>query len=429
MKRVVIVGRPNVGKSSLFNRVVGRREAVVEERPKVTRDAKEATIDWEGAPFAIVDTGGYLAGAEGLDAAVSAAVEAALRRADLALVVVDARVPPTEEDAAIARVVRRAKVPSILVANKVDSPGHEPAIWEHLALGVGEPVPVSAMHGRGVFELLDLVARRLDLSAAEEPEAAPAADIAVAIVGRPNVGKSSLFNRLVGEPRAIVYDQPGTTVDTLDTVVETDEGRIRFVDTAGLRRRSRYESGTEYFSMVRTLAAIDAADVSLLVIDATEGVTGWDQRLVERIDAAGSPVVVVLNKWDQLDAEAKDRIERDVEDRLAFVTGLDPVRISALTGRGVHRVLPAIFAARADYERRVPTGQLNRFLNELQSEHPPPAGRILYAVQGATRPPTFTLFANRSLPPPYLRFLEHRIREAFEMDATPIKLRVRRRGA
>lgn len=267
--------------------------------------------------------------------------------------------------------VRRAKVPSILVANKVDSPGHEPAIWEHLALGVGEPVPVSAMHGRGVFELLDLVARRLDLTAAEEPEAAPAADVAVAIVGRPNVGKSSLFNRLVGEPRAIVYDQPGTTVDTLDTVVETDEGRIRFVDTAGLRRRSRYESGTEYFSMVRTLAAIDAADVSLLVIDATEGVTGWDQRLVERIDAAGSPVVVVLNKWDQLDAEAKDRIERDVEDRLAFVTGLDPVRISALTGRGVHRVLPAIFAARADYERRVPTGQLNRFLNELQSEHPP----------------------------------------------------------
>jgi len=431
MKRLVIVGRPNVGKSSLFNRVVGRREAVVEERPKVTRDAKEAEVTWRGMPVVVVDTGGYLAGAVGLDAEVSRTVEAALGRADLALVVVDVRVPPTEEDAQIARVAARSRVPVILVANKVDADAHEALMWEYLRLGLGEPRPVSAAHGRGVADLLDEALLLLGLEADGEGSVVPAgeADLAVAIVGRPNVGKSSLFNRLVGEARAIVYDQPGTTVDTIDTVVETPEGRVRFVDTAGLGRRSRFEPGTEYFSMVRTLAAIDAADVSVLVIDASEGVTGWDQRLVERIDAAGSPIVLVLNKWDLLDAEAKARLEADVDERLAFIMGAPPIRVSARSGRGVHRVLPAILRARADYERRVPTAELNRFVGRVQAETPPPTGRVLYAVQGATRPPTFTLFASRPLPPTYLRYLERRIREEFHMEATPIKLRVRRRGA
>jgi len=433
MARIAIVGRPNVGKSSLFNRILGRREAVVEERPKVTRDTKEAVVTWRGVELTIVDTGGYLANADGLDHAVSTMVETTIRRSDAVVCVVDARVPPTVEDEAIARIVARQGVPHLLVANKVDAPSHEPGMWEHVALGLGEPLAVSAVHGRGVAELLDALLVLLGLENAEErprvEQVVREPDLAVAIVGRPNVGKSSLFNRLVGESRSIVYDQPGTTVDTVDTVVATEQGTVRFVDTAGLRRRSRFESGTEYFSMVRTLAAIDAADVVVLVIDATEGVTGWDQRLVERIDAAGSPVILVLNKWDLLDAEQKARVERDVEDRLAFVTGSAPLRVSALTGRGVHRLLPAILEARADYEHRIPTATLNRFLAEVQAQNPAPGARVLYAVQGSTRPPTITLFTTRALAPTYLRFLERRIQQAFGLEATPIKLRLRRRGA
>ncbi|MDQ3757907.1 MAG: GTP-binding protein, partial [Actinomycetota bacterium] len=251
---------------------------------------------------------------------------------------------------------------------------------------------------------------------------------AVAIVGRPNVGKSTLFNRLIGDERSIVHDMPGTTRDSIDTVVETEDGPLRFVDTAGMRRKSRVDEGAEYYSLVRALQAIDRANAALLVIDASEGVTHQDQRLAERIDAAGSPVVVVLNKWETLDPEARADALAQVADRLAFL-GYSPVlKVSAKTGLGVHKLLPALQQAIDAYHRRVPTGELNRVVQEAQAAHAPPGARILYATQGATDPPTFTLFANRTLPPTYLRYLERKIREHFEFGPTPLKLRVRRRA-
>jgi GTP-binding protein len=247
------------------------------------------------------------------------------------------------------------------------------------------------------------------------------------------VGKSTLFNRLVGEERAVVHDQPGTTRDAIDTVVETEDGPLRFVDTAGMRRKSRIEEGTEYYGLVRALQAIDRADAALLVIDATQGVTHQDQRLAERVDAAGCATVVLLNKWDLLDPEARQDVLAQLGDRLGFLAYAPVLRTSALTGRNVVRILPALFQAREEYHRRVPTRALNQVLAEAQAAHPPPAERghrprILYATQGATDPPTFTLFTTRSLPPGYMRFLERRIREAFAIGATPIKLRVRRRS-
>jgi GTP-binding protein len=243
------------------------------------------------------------------------------------------------------------------------------------------------------------------------------------------VGKSTLFNRLIGDQRAIVHDLPGTTRDTIDTVVDTPEGRIRFIDTAGMRRRSRIDEGAEYYSLVRALQAIDRAEAALLVIDATEGVTHQDQRLAERIDAAGSPVVIILNKWETLDAEQRAAVVDAVGDRLSFLGYAPVLKISAKSGLGVHRLLPALGQAVDAYHRRVPTRELNQLIQEAQGAHPPPGGRVLYATQGATDPPTFTLFASRSLPPTYLRYLERRIREHFAFGPTPLKLRVRRRAS
>jgi GTP-binding protein len=253
------------------------------------------------------------------------------------------------------------------------------------------------------------------------------ADLSVAIVGRPNVGKSTLFNRLVGEERSVVHDLAGTTRDSIDTVVDTDAGRIRFVDTAGLRKRAKEAEGAEYYSLVRALQAIDKADTALLVIDATEGVTHQDQRLAERVDAAGSPVVIVMNKWELLDAEAREEVLEQVSDKLGFLTYAQVLKISAETGLGVHKLLPALTQAKEAYDTRVPTAVLNRVIQAAQAAHPPPGGRIQYATQGATNPPTFTLFANKDLPPTYLRYLERKLREHFQFGPTPIKLRVRRR--
>ncbi len=251
----------------------------------------------------------------------------------------------------------------------------------------------------------------------------------MAIVGRPNVGKSTLFNRLIGADRSVVHDMPGTTRDTIDTVISTDEGDIRFVDTAGMRRKSRVDDGTEYYSFVRALQAIDRADAALLVIDATEGVTHQDQRLAERIDIAGSPVVLVLNKWDLLtDPERREQVSVDMADRLGFLGYAPVLKVSAFTGLGVHKLMPAIQAAIEAYHKRVPTRALNQLLQQAQAQHPAPAGKILYATQGATDPPTFTLFTNRALPPTYLRYLERKIREHFGFGPTPLKLRVRQRA-
>ena len=427
---VAVVGRPNVGKSTLFNRILGRREAIVEEKPGVTRDRKEVVADWLGRRFRLVDTGGWMPGGDALDAKVSRQSEKAIEEATAVLFVVDATVGITEEDGRVAQILRRNGRPVLLVANKVDDANREAAIWDLLGLGVGDPYAVSALHGRGTGDLLDGLLEYLPeiVDEDESPEEEGDKIFSVAIVGRPNVGKSTLFNRLIGEDRSVVHDMPGTTRDAIDTIVETDDGPIRFVDTAGMRRRAKVDEGTEYYSLVRALQAIDRADVALLVIDATIGVTAQDQRLAERIDAAGCPVVVILNKWELLDAEARDEIGYQISQRLHFIGQAPVLKVSALSGKGVHKLLPALSGTIEDYHRRVPTRKVNQVLRQAQQAQPGPHGaRVLYATQGATDPPTFTLFCNKEMPPAYLRYLERSLREAFDLGATPIKLRVRKR--
>ena len=431
---VAIVGRPNVGKSTLVNRIVGRREAIVEPRPGVTRDRKLLDAEWNGRTFTVVDTGGWLAQGSDLDRQVSGHAEVAIKDADVILLVVDATVGVTEEDARVANLLRRSGKPALVVANKVDADTWEADAWTFGRLGLGDPVMVSAVHGRGTGDLLDLVVARLPgPSAAASAPAPPPEDPlsrapAVAVVGRPNVGKSTLFNRLIGDERSIVHDLPGTTRDTIDTVVETEDGPVRFIDTAGLRRRAKEAEGAEYYSLVRALQAIDRADAALFVIDATEGVTHQDQRLAERVDAAGNPIVVVLNKWETLGAEGRAQVLIDVADRLVFLAYAPVLKLSAKTGMGVHKLLPTLATAIEAYHRRIPTRELNTLMASAQAEHPSPTGRVLYATQGATDPPTFTLWTTKSLPPTYLRYLERRIREHFEFGPTPLKLRVRRRA-
>ena len=428
---VAIVGRPNVGKSTLFNRIVGRREAIVEEKSGVTRDRKEVIAEWQARDFRLVDTGGWMPGGDALDEKVSRQSEKAIFEADVVLFVVDVTVGITEEDNRVAQILRKHGRPVLLVANKVDDTNRESAIWDLLNLGVGDPFPVSALHGRGTGDLLE----SLMLEFPPEPEAIVDEDEAevdkifsVSIVGRPNVGKSTLFNRLIGDERSVVHDMPGTTRDAVDTIVETEDGPIRFVDTAGMRRRSKVDEALEYYSLVRALQAIDRSDVALLVIDATVGVTAQDQRLAERIDAAGCPVVVLLNKWELLDADGREEVGYQISQRLHFIGESPVLKISALSGKGVHRLLPALQGTIEDYHRRVPTRKVNQVLRAAQAAQPGPQGaRVLYATQGATDPPTFTLFANKEIPPSYLRYLERSLREAFDMGATPIKMRVRKR--
>ncbi len=439
---VVVVGRPNVGKSTLFNRIIGHQMAIVEDRPGVTRDRKEMEAEWLGTHFLLVDTGGWLPGGSELDEKVSRQVEAAVKQADVVLFVVDASVGLTDDDESVAHWLRRIKTPVMLVANKADNDRRENDRWEFMALGLGEPVPVSALHGRRAGDLLDELVKLFPEGAGRAPDADLDADAdalwkagdapppRVAIVGRPNVGKSTLFNRLVGEDRSVVHDMAGTTRDAIDTLVDTPDGPIVFVDTAGMRRRSRIDDSAEYYSMVRALRAIDDADIALLVIDATEGVTAQDQRLAERVDAAGCPIVVMLNKWETIDdAEQRAEITREVERKLHFMGDAPILKISALTGKGVHKLRPVLQDAIDQYHRRVPTRDVNRVIADAQQRQPAGHGlRVLYALQGATDPPTFTLFVNRELPPTYLRYLERCIREAFEFGSTPIKLRVRKRS-
>ena len=472
---VVIVGRPNVGKSTLFNRIIGRREAIVEEKPGVTRDRKGATAEWLGRAFELVDTGGWLAKGSELDAKVSRQAEAAVAAADAVLFVVDVTVGITDQDEQFARRLRGIERPLFLVANKVDDDRHQAGIWDLVRLGLGEPSPVSSIHGRGVADLLDqLVAVLPEPEPEPEPEPAgggadeahawsgdeldgdgewdgPDSDgvhdadgpvgvargaaapdervFSIALVGRPNVGKSTLFNRLIGEERSVVHDMPGTTRDTVDTVVDTARGPIRFLDTAGMRRRSRIDEDTEYYSVVRALKAVDSADVALLVIDATEGVTAQDQRLAERVDAAGCPIVVVLNKMELLSTEDKEDIANQLARKLSFLPGVPVHRISALSGKGVHKLLPSMSTALDAYQQRTPTRQVNDVIRLAQQAQPAPGGaRVLYATQAAVDPPTFTLFANRALPDAYLRYLERKLREALKIGPTPIKLRVRARS-
>jgi len=430
---VAVVGRPNVGKSTLVNRILGKQVVIVEDRPGVTRDRKEVDAEWLGVGFRLVDTGGWRPGGSDLDAKVSQQVEKGVRGADAVLFLVDAAVGVTDEDAAVAEWLRKTGKPVLLVANKADNDRRERDAWEFLSLGLGEAYPVSALHGRRTGDMLDeliavLPSTEVEDDASVEGEASGIP--AVAIVGRPNVGKSTLFNRLIGEERSVVHDMPGTTRDSIDTIVETPEGLIRFVDTAGMRRKSRVDDGPEYYSLVRALRSVDDADVALLLIDATEGVTSQDQRLAERVDAAGCPVVVLLNKWDLLpDAEARTAVTAQLAHRLHFIGDAPVLKVSAKTGKGVHHLLPILADTIERYHRRVPTRDVNKVIAEAQAAQPAPGGaRILYALQGAADPPTFTLFANRELPPPYLRYVERKLREAFDLGAVPVKLRVRRRS-
>jgi GTPase len=470
---VAVVGRPNVGKSTLVNRVLGRRETIVEERPGVTRDRKSLEAEWVGRDFTLVDTGGWQVGGMVLDKLVSAQAQKAIEEADAVLFVVDVTVGPTQADADVARLLVRSGRPVVLAVNKVDTPARELDIWDFVGLGFAQPYPVSALHGRGTGDLLDALVEVLPPEGedrvgalpegwtdADEPagpdgpevlggghvnnelgeqaEAGPGTPghpdspgtISVAIVGRPNVGKSTLFNRLIGDERAIVHDMPGTTRDTIDTVVETADGPVRFIDTAGMRRRGKEAEGAEYYSMVRALQAIDLATLALIVIDANEGVTKQDQRLAERVDAAGNPVVIVLNKWDLLDNEAKELVRAQVANMLGFVSYAPSLEISAQSGRGVQRLYPALSKAVDAYRRRIPTALLNKALAAAQAAHPAPHGaRVLYATQGATDPPTFTLFTSKELPASYIRYLERSIRERFDFGPTPLKLRARRRAS
>jgi len=437
---VAVVGRPNVGKSTLVNRIAGRQLAIVEARPGVTRDRLEVECEWNGRSFLVVDTGGVVERGDTLDTKVTEQALRALGEADLVLLVLDTTTGVTGDDTVVAQLVRRDGGAVIVVANKVDSDRREVDAWEFAGLGLGEPAMVSALHGRGVGDLLDDVVKQLsqastpaDAEAAREGTAEPGTRgeaspgvPAVAIVGRPNVGKSTLFNRLSGEERSVVHDLPGTTRDAIDTVIETEDGAVKLIDTAGMRRRARSGEGPEFYSLVRALRALDRADVALLVLDATDGVTHQDQRLAERIDASGSPVVILLNKWDLLDTEGRLEVSEAVADRLAFLGYAPVLRVSAKTGLGVHRLLPAVQEAMNAYHRRIPTGRLNDGLRSAQAAHPAPGGaRILYGVQGAVDPPTITLFATRRLPPTYLRYLERSLRVRFDLGPTPIELRVR----
>jgi len=436
---VAVVGRPNVGKSTLVNRLIGSRKAIVEERPGVTRDRNDFEVDWAGVDFTLVDTGGWLphtGEASALDNKVSEQSEHAIDGADLVLFVVDVRVGIATEDALIAEKLRTHSSPSFVVVNKVDDPAHEAAIWEFMSLGLGEPKPVSALHGRGTADLLDAVVSNFPLGEPQiteeddwEDDEESSSMIAVAIVGRPNVGKSTLFNTLLGAERSVVHDEAGTTRDAIDTVIDTDLGPIRFVDTAGMRRKARINEDTEYYSLIRALEAIDKADIALLVIDATIGVTHQDQRLSERIDAAGCPIVVVLNKWELLDTDDREYIVDQVEIKLGFLADPPLMKISALSGKGVHRLFPILSETISGYHRRVPTRDVNLVISKAQIAHPAPGGaRVLYATQGATEPPTFTFFVNKKLPKTYIRYLENQLRSQLDLGSVPVKIRVRNRN-
>ncbi len=430
---VAIVGRPNVGKSTLVNRLAGGRQAIVEERPGVTRDRTTHPVTWRGRGFTLLDTGGWVPGyardPAAYDEAVSAQAEEAIRSADLVLLVVDATVGIAEEDAAAAAWLRTAGVPALLVANKVDdfSPTSPvvAALGELTALGLGEPFAVSALHGGGSGDLLDEVVDRLrdafDQGAAGEDDVP-----GVALIGRPNVGKSSLFNRLLGEERTIVDPRPGTTRDAVDTVVELPGGRAyRFVDTAGLRRRAARRDVTEYYATVRTTQALERAAVALLLIDASEPVGEQEQRLARQIIDAGRALVVVLNKWDLVDEERREAIDRERDRLLHFISWAPLVRTSATTGRGVNRLLPAVDAVLVEWHRRVPTSELNTWLSETVAATPPPMQRghpvrLRYITQVAVGPPTFRVFTTGELLPAYVRYLERRLRESFGFAGSPL---------
>jgi GTP-binding protein len=425
---VAVVGRPNVGKSTLVNRILGRREAVVQDVPGVTRDRVAYDALWNGRRFTLVDTGGWEPDARGLQAMVSAQAERAAATADVVLFVVDGRTGATDTDLVVARTLRRAKRPVVLAVTKVDDERFEPDAAELWSLGLGQPYPVSGLHGRGSGDLLDAVLDLLpDAPADVEEEGGPRR---VALVGRPNVGKSSLLNRLTGEERAVVDTVAGTTIDPVDSLVELGGDVWRFVDTAGLRRRVHQASGMEYYASLRTAAAIEAAEVAVVLLDAAERLSEQDQRVIGEVVAAGRALVLAFNKWDLVDEDRREMLEKEVARDLARVAWAPRVNLSARTGRAIEKLAAALRTSLASWDSRIPTGELNTWLTKVLAQTPPPARggkapRVLFATQADTRPPRFVLFSTGFLEAGYRRFLERRLREDFGFAGTPIEISVR----
>jgi GTP-binding protein len=417
---VALVGRQNVGKSTLANRLLGARQAIAHEMPGVTRDRVELEATWRGRAFRLVDTGGFVHGARGIEAEVTRQAQRAAEQADVILLVVDALTGPVEEDMLLARTLRRATVPVLVVVNKVDTERDEPDSLAFHALGLGDPVPVSALHGRSAGDLLDRVVELLPegddgAEAGEEPS--------FALVGRPNVGKSSLFNRLVGEERSVVFEEAGTTRDAVDAVVGWPDGPVRFVDTAGLRRRSRTQ-GVEYYSFLRAERAIERSHVAMLVLDASQGFTTEDRRIAARVMEVGRGLVVVANKWDLVDE--KDRTFKELGRQITPFARAPVLRTSAKTGVGVQRAAPLLLEVHDRWLRRAPTAKVNEVLQAAQAVRPAPGGvRFRYGTQVSAGPPTFALFGGRAPGSGYARFLEHRLRATFELDGVPVRLRFR----
>ena len=421
--RVAVVGRQNVGKTTLVNRLFGRQQAISHPAPGVTRDRVEVSASWGGRTFGLVDTGGYLHGASGVEALVAEQADRAAAEADLILLVVDAQAGVTEDDAALARRLRRAEVPVVLVANKVDSDRDDADVAALHRLGLGDPIPVSALHGRSSGDLLDRIVDLLP-EAADEPERET--EPSYAIVGRPNVGKSSLFNRLVGTDRSVVFEEAGTTRDAVDELVDWPDGPVRFVDTAGMRREIKVQ-GVEYYSFVRAGRAIERADVAVLVFDASEGFTVEDRKIAVRALEAGRALQLVANKWDLV--EEKDRVYKRLNREAELFAGASVLRTSALRASGTARLPAELTALHHRWRLRVPTAKVNEVVQRAVAERPAPrsTGKVHYATQVSAGPPTFVLFGVAAPPAGYRRYLEHRLRRRFGFEGVPIRMQFRPR--
>nr|WP_234359710.1 MULTISPECIES: ribosome biogenesis GTPase Der [unclassified Plantactinospora] len=428
---VAVVGRPNVGKSTLVNRIIGRRQAVVEDTPGVTRDRVPYDAQWSGRQFTVVDTGGWEPDAKDRAAAIAAQAENAVATADVVLFVVDATVGATDVDEAAVRMLRRSAKPVLLVANKADNTAVELEATSLWSLGLGEPRPVSALHGRGSGDLLDAILEALP-DAPPISEAGPRGPRRVALVGRPNVGKSSLLNRLAKEERAVVDSVAGTTVDPVDSLVEIGGEVWQLVDTAGLRKRVGKASGTEYYASLRTAAAIEAAEVAVVLLDASEPISEQDQRILTTVTETGRALVIAFNKWDLVDADRRYYLDKEIERELRRIPWAIRINVSAKTGRAVDKLAPALRTALASWETRVPTGQLNQWLTALVQATPHPvrggrAPRVLFATQAGTCPPRFVLFTTGPLDAGYQRFVERKLREEFGFEGSPVEVSVRPR--
>ena len=431
---LAVVGRPNVGKSTLVNRILGRREAVVQDVSGVTRDRVAYDALWNGRRFTLLDTGGWEPGAKGMQAAISAQAETAMATADVILLVVDGQVGATAVDEAVARTLRRSDRPVILAATKIDDQRGENELSALWRLGLGEPHPVSGLHGRGSGDLLDVVLDAMPESPRDDVDLTDGPR-RVALVGKPNVGKSSLLNQLTGESRSVVDAVAGTTTDPVDSLVEIDGEIWKIVDTAGLRRKVGQASGTEYYASLRTKAAIEAAEVTVLLLDASEPISEQDLRVASQVAEAGRALVLAMNKWDLVDEDRRHAMVRELERALVRFPWVERVNISARTGRAVAKLAPAMRRALENWDRRVPTGQLNQWLADVVAATPPPVRggkqpKILYATQAQNRPPTFVLFTSGFLEAGYRRFLERKLRETFPLTGTPVQInmRVREKG-